>query len=64
MFSATESAVIYIAPLINMSIPMIEAGAVAAQAESKKMSQYQHLDASYSFVSIAVKTTGVFGPQT
>ena len=50
--------------LSYISIAIIEAGAVAARAESRKMSKYQHLDASYSFVPITVETTEVFGLQT
>ena len=41
-----------------------EVGAVAAMAEERKKAKYEHLDASHSFVPVAVETAGVFGPLT
>ena len=41
-----------------------EAGNVAAAAESRKKNKYSNLDRSYSFVPVAIETTGVFGPDT
>ena len=41
-----------------------EVGAVAALAEERKMAKYQHLDASHSFIPIAVETAGAFSPLT
>ena len=39
-----------------------EAGAVAAAAESRKLSKYSYLDPAHFFVPVAVETAGVFGP--
>ena len=39
-------------------------GAVACQAEKRKIMKYDHLDDSFSFVPVAVETAGVFGPRT
>ena len=41
-----------------------EAGAVAAGAEARKRMKYICLEPVYSFVPIAVESSGVFGPQT
>ena len=41
-----------------------EAGAVASQAEERKITKYSHLDASLLFIPVAVETAGVFGPMT
>ena len=40
-----------------------EAGAVASQAEERKIRKYNHLDASLHFTPVAVETAGVFGPR-
>ena len=41
-----------------------EAGAVAALAEERKKNVYAHLDPSHSFTPVAVKTSGIIGPQS
>ena len=47
-----------------LAIAATEAGNVAAAAESRKKNKYSNLDRSYSFVPVAIETTGVFGPDT
>ena len=37
---------------------------MAAMAEERKKAKYEQLDASHSFVPVAVETAGVFGPLT
>ena len=37
---------------------------MAAMAEERKKAKYELLDASHSFVPVAVETAGVFGPLT
>ena len=39
-------------------------GAVAQQAEEKKMQKYLHLDACHFLTPVAIETTGVFGQRT
>ena len=41
-----------------------QVGAVAQQAEEKKMQKYKHLDSCYFFTPVAIETSGVFGPKT
>ena len=41
-----------------------EAGAVATQAEVRKYSKYCHLDSSYTFVPVAIETSGAMGPRS
>ena len=41
-----------------------QVGAVAQQAEDKKMQKYKHLDSCHFFTPVAIETTGVFGPRT
>ena len=41
-----------------------QVGAVAQQAEDKKIQKYKHLDLFYLFIPVAIETTGVFGPRT
>ena len=41
-----------------------QVGAVAQQAEDKKMQKYKHLDSCHFFTLVAIETTGVFGPRT
>ena len=40
-----------------------EAGAVVAVAERKKMTKYQTIARTHLFCPIAIKTSGVFGPD-
>ena len=40
-----------------------QGGAVAQQAEEKKMQKYKHLDSCHFFTPVAIETTGVFGPK-
>ena len=48
-----------------MALAAREAGTVASQAESKKLQKCTLLGNSYHFVpmAIAIKTSGVFGPE-
>ena len=48
----------------HRSLASGEAGAVAAQAEVKKYSKYCHLDSSYTFVPVAIETSGAMGPRS
>ena len=48
----------------SLSAYVIEAGAVALQAEKLKNTKYFHLDSTYIFIPVAVETCGSFGPQT
>ena len=41
-----------------------QVGAVAQQAEDRKMRKYKHLDSCYFFTPVAIETSGVFGPKT
>ena len=41
-----------------------QVGAVAQQAEDRKMQKYKHLDSCYFFTPVAIETSGVFGPKT
>ena len=41
-----------------------QVGAVAQQAEDRKMQKYKHLDSCHFFTPVAIETTGVFGPRT
>ena len=41
-----------------------QVGAVAQQAQEKKMQKYKHLDSCHFFTPVAIETTGVFGPRT
>ena len=41
-----------------------QVGAVAQQAEEKKMQKYKHLDSCYFFTPVAIETSGVFEPKT
>ena len=41
-----------------------QVGAVAQQAEERKMQKYKHLDSCYFFTPVAIETSGVFGPKT
>ena len=41
-----------------------QVGAVAQQAEEKKMQKYKHLDSCHFFTPVAIETAGVFGPRT
>ena len=41
-----------------------QVGAVAQQAEEKKMQKYKHFDSCYFFTPVAIETSGVFGPKT
>ena len=41
-----------------------QVGAVAQQAEARKMQKYKHLDSCYFFTPVAIETSGVFGPKT
>ena len=40
-----------------------QVGAVAQQAEEKKMQKYKHLDSCHFFTPVAIETTGVFGQR-
>ena len=48
----------------HSSLASGEAGAVAAQAEVRKYSKYCHLDSSYTFVPVAIETSGAMGPRS
>ena len=48
----------------HSSLASGEAGAVAAQAEVKKYSKYCHLDSSYTFVPVAIETSGAMQPRS
>ena len=41
-----------------------QVGAVAQQAEDRKMQKYKPLDSCHFFTPVAIETTGVFGPRT
>ena len=41
-----------------------EAGAVAAGAETRKRAKYFCLEPIYTFIPVAIESSGVFGPQT
>ena len=41
-----------------------QVGAVAQQAEDRKVQKYKHLDSCHFFTPVAIETTGVFGPRT
>ena len=42
-----------------------QVGAVAQQAEDRKMQKHvKHLDSCYFFTPVAIETSGVFGPKT
>ena len=41
-----------------------QVGAVAQQAEDRKMQKYKHLDSCHFFTPVAIETTGVFGSRT
>ena len=41
-----------------------QVGAVAQQAEDRKMRKYKHLDSCYFFTPVAIETSEVFGPKT
>ena len=41
-----------------------QVGAVAQQAEDRKVQKYKHLDSCNFFTPVAIETTGVFGPRT
>ena len=41
-----------------------QVGAVAQQAEDRKMQKYKHLDSCYFFTPVAIETSGDFGPKT
>ena len=48
----------------NINSAVCEPGAVAAQAERKKIAKYSSLDSSYQFIPVAVEKCGSFGPKT
>ena len=45
------------------SLATREVGLVAEEAERRKKVKYSHLESSYCFIPVAVKTLGVFGPE-
>ena len=47
----------------HLQLATREAGAVADQAERRKMAKYIELAATHHFVPVAIESTGVFGPQ-
>ena len=47
----------------HISLATREAGAVAAHAEQRKRSKYAELETSYHFAPVAIKNTGVCGPE-
>ena len=53
----------YFAPSYS-AIAAKQVGAAAQQAEEKKMQKYKHLGSCHFFTSVAIETTGVFGPRT
>ena len=48
----------------HSSLASGKAGAVAAQVEVRKYSKYCHLDSSYTFVPVAIETSGAMGPRS
>ena len=48
---------------MNINSAVCEPGAVAAQAERKKIAKYSSLDSSYQFIPVAVETCGSLGPK-
>ena len=48
----------------HSSLACVEACAVAAQADVKKYSKYCHLDSRYTFVPVAIETSGAMGPRS
>ena len=48
----------------NIGVAVTGAGAVVEKSEQHKITKYSHLDSSYMFILMAVKTSGVFGPQS
>ena len=47
----------------HVALAAREAGLVASQAEKAKTQKYALLGSSHHFVPIAIKTSGVFGPE-
>ena len=47
----------------HVTLAAREAGLVASQAEKAKTQKYALLGSSHYFVPIAIKTSGVFGPE-
>ena len=46
----------------HSAIAAQQVGAVAQQAEDKKIQKYKHLDSCHSFAPVAIEMTGVLGP--
>ena len=47
----------------HLQLATREAGAVADQAERRKVAKYIELAATHHFIPVAIESTGVFGPQ-
>ena len=47
----------------HLQLATREAGAVADQAERRKIVKYIELAATHHFIPVAIESTGVFGPQ-